>query len=118
MPPDEAVGDLFVNGIRQTRARFPNAPADGDPHKGWLFAAKCNPAIDMWEGNTRFCFHAGDLPAMGDTSGLVVDIVGGINPEASGATIRFQSYPSMAPAELSIRKARAISLPQKAAAIS
>ncbi|MBY5361540.1 right-handed parallel beta-helix repeat-containing protein [Rhizobium leguminosarum] len=80
LPPDEAVGDLFVNGIRQTRARFPNAPADGDPHKGWLFAAKCNPAIDMWEGNTRFCFHAGDLPAMGDTSGLVVDIVGGYQP--------------------------------------
>ncbi|MGO7184048.1 right-handed parallel beta-helix repeat-containing protein [Rhizobium brockwellii] len=80
LPPDEAVGDLFVNGIRQTRARFPNAPADGDPHKGWLFAAKCSPAIDMWEGNTRFCFHAGDLPAMGDTSGLVVDIVGGYQP--------------------------------------
>ncbi len=58
LPPDEAVGDLFVNGMRQTRARFPNAPADGDPRKGWLFAAKCNPAIDMWEGNTRFCFHA------------------------------------------------------------
>ncbi|TAX23732.1 right-handed parallel beta-helix repeat-containing protein [Rhizobium leguminosarum] len=80
LPPDEAGGDLFVNGIRQTRARFPNAPADGDPHKGWLFAAKCNPAIDMWEGNTRFCFHAGDLPVMDDTSGLVVDIVGGYQP--------------------------------------
>ncbi|MGM5060016.1 right-handed parallel beta-helix repeat-containing protein [Rhizobium sp. 814_E9_N1_1] len=80
LPPDEAVGDLFVNGMRQTRARFPNAPADGDPRKGWLFAAKCNPAIDMWEGNTRFCFHAGDLPAVDDTSGLVVDIVGGYQP--------------------------------------
>ncbi|MGO7593611.1 right-handed parallel beta-helix repeat-containing protein [Rhizobium leguminosarum] len=80
LPPDEAVGDLFVNGMRQTRARFPNAPADGDPRKGWLFAARCNPAIDMWEGNTRFCFHAGDLPAVDDTSGLVVDIVGGYQP--------------------------------------
>ncbi|MGR9080349.1 right-handed parallel beta-helix repeat-containing protein [Rhizobium leguminosarum] len=80
LPPDEAVGDLFVNGTRQTRARFPNAPADGDPRKGWLFAAKCEPAIDVWEGNTRFCFHAGDLLAMGDTSGLVVDIVGGYQP--------------------------------------
>lgn len=78
--PDEGVGDLFVNGIRQTRARFPNAPADGDPRKGWLFAAKCQPAIDVWEGNTRFCFHAGDLPAVGDASGLVVDIVGGYQP--------------------------------------
>nr|WP_064246406.1 right-handed parallel beta-helix repeat-containing protein [Rhizobium leguminosarum]OAP95812.1 hypothetical protein A4U53_16965 [Rhizobium leguminosarum] len=80
LPPGEGVGDLFVNGIRQIRARFPNAPADGDPRKGWLFAAKCEPAIDMWEGNTRFCFHAGDLPAMGDTGGLVVDIVGGYQP--------------------------------------
>ncbi len=80
LPPDEGVGDLFVNGIRQTRARFPNAPADGDPRKGWLFAAKCRPAIDVREGNTRFCFHAGDLPAVGDTSGLVVDIVGGYQP--------------------------------------
>ncbi len=80
LPPDEGVGDLFVNGIRQTRARFPDAPADGDPRKGWLFAAKCQPAIDVREGNTRFCFHAGDLPAVGDTSGLVVDIVGGYQP--------------------------------------
>ncbi|MBX5083516.1 right-handed parallel beta-helix repeat-containing protein [Rhizobium lentis] len=80
LPPDEGVGDLFVKGIRQTRARFPNAPADGDPRKGWLFAAKCDPAIDAREGNTRFCFHAGDLPAVDDTSGLVVDIVGGYQP--------------------------------------
>ncbi|RWX19104.1 right-handed parallel beta-helix repeat-containing protein [Rhizobium hidalgonense] len=80
LPPAEGLGDLFVNGIRQTRARFPNAPADGDPRMGWLFAAKCEPAIDMWEGNTRFCFHAGDLPAMGDTSGLIVNIVGGYQP--------------------------------------
>ncbi|EJT02492.1 hypothetical protein RCCGE510_28366 (plasmid) [Rhizobium sp. CCGE 510] len=80
LPPGEGVGDLFVNGIRQTKARFPNAPTDGDPRKGWLFAAKCQPAIDVSEGNTRFCFHAGDLPAVGDTSGLVVDIVGGYQP--------------------------------------
>lgn len=80
LPPDAGVGDLFVDGIRQNRARFPNAPADGDPRKGWLFAAKCEPAIDMWEGNTRFCFHAGDLPELGDASGLVVDIVGGFQP--------------------------------------
>ncbi|MDC7745585.1 MULTISPECIES: right-handed parallel beta-helix repeat-containing protein [Rhizobium] len=80
LPPDEGVGDLFVNGIRQTRARFPNAPADGDPRKGWLFAAKCESAIDVGEGNTRFCFHAGDLPAVDDISGLVADIVGGYRP--------------------------------------
>ncbi|MDR9771703.1 right-handed parallel beta-helix repeat-containing protein [Rhizobium hidalgonense] len=80
LPPDEGVGDLFVNGIRQTRARFPNAPADGDPRKGWSFAAKCESAIDVGEGNTRFCFHAGDLPAVDDISGLVADIVGGYRP--------------------------------------
>ncbi|MBX4968758.1 right-handed parallel beta-helix repeat-containing protein [Rhizobium binae] len=80
LPPEQGVGDLFVNRIRQTRARFPNAPADGDPRKGWLFAAKCEPAIDMREGNTRFCFHAGDLPDVGDVSGLVVNIVGGYQP--------------------------------------
>ncbi|MBB4574857.1 right-handed parallel beta-helix repeat-containing protein [Rhizobium lentis] len=80
LPPEESVGDLFVNRIRQTRARFPNAPADGDPRKGWLFAAKCEPAIDIWEGNTRFCFRAGDLPDVGNASGLVVDIVGGYQP--------------------------------------
>ncbi|MBB4237899.1 hypothetical protein GGD57_004502 [Rhizobium esperanzae] len=80
LPPGEGVGDLFVNGIRQTPARFPNAPADGDPRKGWLFAAKCNPAIDMGKGNTSFCFHAGDLPAVDDTSRLIVDIVGGFQP--------------------------------------
>lgn len=80
LPPDEGVGDLFVDGIRQTRARFPNAPADGDPRKGWLFAAKCQPAIDVSEANTRFCFHAGDLPAVDDITGLVADIVGGYRP--------------------------------------
>ena len=80
LPPDEGVGDLFVNGIRQTKARFPNAPADGDLRKGWLFAAKCQPPIDVSEGNTRFCFHAGDLPAVDDITGLVADIVGGYRP--------------------------------------
>ena len=78
--PGEQVGDLFVNGVVQTLARFPNAPLDGDPRKGWLFAAKCEPNIDAWQGNTRFCFHAGDLPTLGDTTGLVVHIVGGFQP--------------------------------------
>lgn len=80
LPPDEGVGDLFVNGTLQTRARFPNAPLDGDPRKGWLFAAKCEQDTDGWQGNTQFCFHAGDLPALGDPTGLVVHIVGGFKP--------------------------------------
>ena len=74
------MGDLFVNGTRQTRARFPNAPLDGDPRKGWLYAAKCESDVDVWQGNTRFCFHAGDLPALGEATGLVVNIVGGFQP--------------------------------------
>lgn len=80
LPPDKQVGDLFVNGALQTRARFPNAPLGGNPRKGWLFAAKCEPDGDAWQGNTRFCFHAGDLPALGDARGLVVHIVGGFHP--------------------------------------
>jgi len=80
LPPDEAVGDLFVNGILQPRARFPNAPLDGDPRKGWLFAAKCEQDTDIWQGNTHFCFRAGDLPTLGDPAGLVVHIVGGFQP--------------------------------------
>ncbi|MGO8366763.1 hypothetical protein, partial [Rhizobium johnstonii] len=53
LPAGRDVGDLFVIGARQTRARFPNAPLDGDPLKGWLFAAKCTQDDDIWHGNTR-----------------------------------------------------------------
>lgn len=80
LPSGEGVGDLFVNGTRQTGARFPNAPVDGDPRKGWLFAAKCEPPIGPWQGNTRFCFHPGDLPALGNATLLTADIVGGFQP--------------------------------------
>lgn len=80
LPPQEEVGDLFVDGVRQTGARFPNAPVDGDPRKGWLFAAKCEPPIGPWQGNTRFCFHPGDLPALGNATSLSVSIVGGFQP--------------------------------------
>ncbi|MEP9374142.1 right-handed parallel beta-helix repeat-containing protein [Mesorhizobium sp. KR1-2] len=80
LPPGDGVGDLFVNGVRQTLARFPNAPDDGDSRKGWLFAAKCDPAIDPWWGNTRFCYHPGDLPVLGDAAGLIINIVGGFQP--------------------------------------
>jgi hypothetical protein len=80
LPPDEQVGDLFVNGGLQTQARFPNAPLNGDRRKGWLFAAKCELDIDVWQGNTRFCFHAGDLPPLRDATGLVAHIVGGFHP--------------------------------------
>ncbi len=74
------VEDLFVNGTRQTAARFPNAPVDGDPRKGWLFAAKCEPPIGPWQGNTRFCFHPGDLPALENAALLTAHIVGGFQP--------------------------------------
>ena len=80
LPPDKAVGDLFVDGVLQTQARFPNAPPDGDPRKGWLFAAKCQSDSNGWQGNTRFCFRSGDLPALSDAKGLVANIVGGFRP--------------------------------------
>ncbi|WP_064706730.1 right-handed parallel beta-helix repeat-containing protein [Rhizobium bangladeshense] len=80
LPPGRDVGDLFVNGARQTQARFPNAPLDGDPRKGWLFAAKCTEDDDIWHGNTRFCFRAGDLPISKNAAGLVAHIVGGFHP--------------------------------------
>jgi hypothetical protein len=80
LPADERVGSLFVGGAAQVEARYPNAPPDGDPRKGWLFAAGCGPQADIWQGNTSFCFHAGDLPPLGDITGLVVHIVGGFQP--------------------------------------
>lgn len=78
LPPGEVVGDLFVGGEIQTQARFPNAPPDGDPRKGWLFADKL--AVDGWQGNMQFRFHAGDLTTLPDTAGLVAHIVGGFQP--------------------------------------
>lgn len=80
LPPGEEVGDLFVNGGLQTQARFPNAPLDGDPTKGWLFAAKCGPSIDAGKGDTSFCFHASDFPSLKDAATLVANIVGGFHP--------------------------------------
>jgi parallel beta-helix repeat protein len=80
LAPGETVGDLFVNGIAQTQARYPNAAPDDDPRKGWLFADQPEPGVDAWAGNTRFRYHAGDLPAFNDTAGLVAHIVGGFQP--------------------------------------
>ena len=80
LPADARVGDFFVNGAVQTEARYPNAPPDGDPRKGWLFAAKCATEADALQSNTRFCVHAGDLPPLHDITGLVAHIVGGFQP--------------------------------------
>ncbi|MGN6583665.1 MAG: right-handed parallel beta-helix repeat-containing protein [Rhizobiaceae bacterium] len=80
LPADARVGDLFVNGAVQTEARFPNASPDGDPRKGWLFAAKCAAEADTLQSNTRFCVHASDLPSFHDITGLVAHIVGGFQP--------------------------------------
>jgi parallel beta-helix repeat protein len=78
--PDQQVGGLFVKGVPQVQARFPNAPADGDPREGWLFAAKCPSGIGEWEGNTHVCFHTGDIPASTDAGDVTVHIVGGFHP--------------------------------------
>ncbi|HEY4191211.1 MAG TPA: right-handed parallel beta-helix repeat-containing protein [Mesorhizobium sp.] len=78
LPSGQSVGDLFVDGIVQDEARYPNAPDDNDPRKGWLFADK--PDVDAWLGNIRFRFRPGDLPALKDAAGLVAHIVGGFLP--------------------------------------
>lgn len=78
LPPGETIGDLFVDDVVQTQARYPNAPADGDPRKGWLFADE--PGADAWQGNIQFRYRAGDLPSLNDTTGLVAHIVGGFQP--------------------------------------
>ena len=80
LPPDKQVGNLFVNGSMQVQARFPNTPIDEDPTKGWLFAAKCGPGVKAGQENISFCFHAGDLPVLKDTTALVANIVGGFYP--------------------------------------
>jgi hypothetical protein len=77
---DQQVSALFVKGFPQTQARHPDAPSDGDPRKGWLFAAKCQSDGDGWQGNMRFCFHEGDVPRLTQTAGLVAHIVGGYHP--------------------------------------
>lgn len=82
LPSDVRLGNLIVNDKVQPQARFPNAPVDDDKRKGWLFAARCQPPIDIWEGNTRFCYHPGDLPPLGDVTGLVAHIVGASLPGA------------------------------------
>src|SRR5690606_10136383 len=78
LPSGETVGDLIVDGVVQTQARYPNAPEDGDPRKGWLFADA--PDVDAWLGNTRFRFHAGDVLELTDMTGLTANIVGGFQP--------------------------------------
>lgn len=80
LPADRQLGDLFVDGIRQTRARFPNAPLDADPRKGWLFAARCEPPMDPWKGNSQFCFHKDDLLGTWNLAGASVNVVGGFLP--------------------------------------
>lgn len=73
--PDSVV----VGGRRQTLARHPNLPADGDPTAGWLFAAAQTPEVAAAAGRS-FTFRDGDVPALDDLAGVGVDIVGGLLP--------------------------------------
>ena len=57
------VADLFVNGVRETHARFPNAvptAASASVTGGWLAAA---PSLPGENTLSQFQFKAGDLPA-------------------------------------------------------
>lgn len=78
-PDGSAPGDVFVGGRRQTLARHPNLPVDGDATKGWLFAAAQTPEVAA-AASRAFAFHDGDVPALDDIAGLRVDIVGGLLP--------------------------------------
>lgn len=79
LPEDVSPGALVADGTLQVQARLPDRPEDGDPRKGWLFAA-APAAGDEWGGNLHFRFHPGDIPALSGTDGLVAHIVGGFNP--------------------------------------
>ncbi|WP_177215280.1 right-handed parallel beta-helix repeat-containing protein [Tranquillimonas alkanivorans] len=79
LPEGAGIGGLFVDGRRQIKARFPNAPEDGDLRGGWLFARTPAPG-DESLGNTRFGARPGDLPVLDDVSGVVAHVTGGLFP--------------------------------------
>jgi VCBS repeat-containing protein/parallel beta-helix repeat protein len=62
-----AVADLFVDGVRQTHARYPNAVPSMPVRGGWL------PVQQSLTGEntaTSFQFRPGDLPVLTSTAGL------------------------------------------------
>ncbi len=70
-PSGGGVADLFVNGVRETHARYPNSVPSNPVGGGWLFAAASLPG----EATTSsFQFSPGDLPSLGSASGLYVDV--------------------------------------------
>lgn len=77
LPQDWRVWGLFLDGKRQTPARYPNLPANATARDGWLFA---DAPLDGMELNHQFRFRSGDLPELSDATGLTVHIVGGLFP--------------------------------------
>lgn len=79
LPAHETVGDLFLDGRKQIKARHPNLATTHVQIGSWLFADR--PANNAeWNGNTEFRFRSGDLPTIGNLTGLSVVIVGGFYP--------------------------------------
>jgi parallel beta-helix repeat protein len=79
LPDGQTPGAVFAAGRALVPARHPNLPADPTPRDGWLFAAA---PPDGFQSNLGFVARPGDLPALPDTAGLVVTIVGGFFPGA------------------------------------
>jgi VCBS repeat-containing protein len=66
-----AAENLYVNGVQETLARYPNAVPSNTVTGGWLYAAASLPGQAT---TSSFQFNPGDLPAFGSTSGLFVDV--------------------------------------------
>ena len=65
------VADLFLNGTRETHARYPDASPTNPVQGGWLTAAASLPG----EATTSsFQFNPGDIPTLSSTAGLYASV--------------------------------------------
>ncbi len=65
------VADLFVNGVRETHARYPDAAPSNPVQGGWLTAAASLPGETTV---SSFQFNPGDIPTLTSTTGLYVAV--------------------------------------------
>ena len=72
-PSGGGTGDLFLNGVRETHARYPNASPTSPVTGGWLAAANSLPGQNTYRA---IQFKAGDIPQLSSTSGLYVSVFG------------------------------------------
>ncbi len=72
-PSGGGAGDLFLNGVRETHARYPNASPTNPVTGGWLAAASSLPGQNTYRS---IQFNPGDIPQLSSTSGLYVSVFG------------------------------------------